>query len=114
MAVGWNGRVEFLGLVLIGCLVGLTTVLFGFGGGFVTVPIITLVDADLGHDTARVAAATSALVMLVNAIVAAVSTRRDRLAQLQGRWAAVGRLGLGGAVGAGVGRCAAEAVPHGR
>ena len=48
---------EFLGLVLIGCLVGLTTVLFGFGGGFVTVPIITLVDADLGHDTARVAAA---------------------------------------------------------
>ena len=45
---------EFLGLVLIGCLVGLTTVLFGFGGGFVTVPIITQVDADLGHDTARV------------------------------------------------------------
>src|SRR5699024_12494157 len=31
-AVRWNGRVEFLGLVLIGCLVGLTTVLFGFGG----------------------------------------------------------------------------------
>ena len=41
---------EFFGLVLIGGLVGLTTVLFGFGGGFVTVPIITLVDADLGQD----------------------------------------------------------------
>ena len=40
---------EFLGLVLIGCFVGLTTVFFGFGGGFVTVPIITLVDADLGR-----------------------------------------------------------------
>ena len=77
---------EFLGLVLIGCFVGLTTVLFGFGGGFVTVPIITLVDADLGQDTARVAAATSALVMLVNAIVATVSTKRSTFAHLKGRW----------------------------
>src|SRR5699024_6567153 len=75
---------------------GLTTVLFGFGGGFVTVPIITLVDADLGHDTARVAAATSALVMLVNAIVATVSTRRETLAHLKGRWWLLGLLGLGG------------------
>src|SRR5699024_11530161 len=83
MAVGWNGRVEFLGLVLIGCLVGLTTVLFGLGGGFVTVPIITLVDADLGHDTARVAAATSAVMMLLNAIVAPATSRLETLAHLQ-------------------------------
>src|SRR5699024_9778527 len=95
---------------LIGCLVGLTTVLFGFGGGFVTVPIITLVDADLGHDTARVAAATSALVMLVNAIVATVSTRRETLAHLKGRWWLLGLLGLGGALGAFAGRFAPEAL----
>ncbi|BAX92791.1 hypothetical protein MSG_02647 [Mycobacterium shigaense] len=27
-------------LVVVGCLAGLTTVLFGFGGGFVTVPAV--------------------------------------------------------------------------
>jgi uncharacterized membrane protein YfcA len=101
---------EFLGLVLIGCLVGLTTVLFGFGGGFVTVPIITLVDADLGHDTARVAAATSALVMLVNAIVATVSTKRSTLAHLKGRWWLLGLLGWAGDLGAFAGRFAPEAL----
>lgn len=58
--------------------------LFGFGGGFVTVPTITLVDADHGQDMARVAAATSALVMLINVIVATVSTKRSTLAHLNG------------------------------
>ncbi|WP_098731680.1 sulfite exporter TauE/SafE family protein [Brevibacterium epidermidis] len=101
---------EFLGLVFIGCLVGLTTVLFGFGGGFVTVPIITLVDADLGQDTARVAAATSALVMLVNAIVATVSTKRSTLAHLKGRWWLLGLLALGGGLGAFAGRFAPEVM----
>lgn len=101
---------EFLGLVLIGCFVGLTTVLFGFGGGFVTVPIITLVDADRGQDTARVAAATSALVMLVNAIVATVSTKRSTLAHLTGRWWLLGLLALGGGLGAFAGRFAPEVL----
>ncbi|WP_181272940.1 sulfite exporter TauE/SafE family protein [Brevibacterium oceani] len=101
---------EFIGLILIGCLVGLTTVLFGFGGGFVTVPIITLVDADLGHDTARVAAATSALVMLVNAIVATVSTKRETLAHLKGRWWLLGLLALGGGLGAFTGGFAPDAL----
>ncbi|UZD61679.1 sulfite exporter TauE/SafE family protein [Brevibacterium sp. JSBI002] len=86
---------EFLGLVLIGCLVGLTTVLFGFGGGF---------------DTARVAAATSALVMLVNAIVATVSTKRSTLAHLRGRWWLLGLLALGGGLGAFAGRFAPDAL----
>ena len=101
---------EFIGLILIGCLVGLTTVLFGFGGGFVTVPIITLVDADLGSDTARVAAATSALVMLVNAVVATVSTRRETLAHLKGRWWLLGLLALGGGLGAFAGGFAPDAL----
>src|SRR5699024_8108552 len=110
MAVGWNGRVGFLGLVLIGCLVGLTPVLFGVGRGFGTVPLPSLVDADLGSDTARVAAATSALVMLVNAIVATVSTKRSTLAHLKGRWWLLGLLGLGGALGASGGRFAPDAL----
>ena len=91
---------DFLGLVFVGALVGLTTVLFGFGGGFVTVPIITLVHADLGSDTARVAAATSALVMLVNAVVSTVSTKRETLAHLAGRWWLFILLAAGGAFGA--------------
>ena len=105
-----DGQVEFFGLVLVGCLVGLTTVLFGFGGGFVAVPIITIVDADLGSDTARVAAATSALVMLVNAIIATVSTKRETLAHLKGRWWLLTLLALGGALGAFGGRFAPEAL----
>ena len=91
---------DFVGLVLVGVLVGLTTVLFGFGGGFVTVPIITLVHADLGSDTARVAAATSALVMLVNAVVSTVSTKRETLAHLKGEWWLFILLAAGGAFGA--------------
>ena len=91
---------DFLGLVLVGVLVGLTTVLFGFGGGFVTVPIITLVHADLGSDTARVAAATSALVMLVNAVVSTLSTKRETLAHLKGEWWLFILLAAGGAFGA--------------
>lgn len=91
---------DFVGLVFVGVLVGLSTVLFGFGGGFVTVPIITLVHADLGSDTARVAAATSALVMLVNAVVSTISTKRETLAHLKGeRWLFI-LLAAGGAFGA--------------
>ncbi len=103
-----DGEMDFAVLVLVGVLVGLTTVLFGFGGGFVTVPIITVVDADLGADTARVAAATSALVMLVGALVATVSTRRETLAHLTGRWWLFGLLALGGGLGALAARFAPE------
>ncbi|TSI19447.1 sulfite exporter TauE/SafE family protein [Brevibacterium aurantiacum] len=91
---------DFLVLVLVGALVGLTTVLFGFGGGFVTVPIITLIHADLGSDTARVAAATSALVMLVNAVISTISTKREALAHLKGEWRLFILLAAGGAFGA--------------
>lgn len=91
---------DFVGLVLVGVLVGLSTVLFGFGGSFVTVPIITLVHADLGSDTARVAAATSALVMLVNAVVSTISTKRETLAHLKGEWWLFILLAAGGAFGA--------------
>lgn len=103
-----TGRVEILVLVLVGVLVGLTTVLFGFGGGFVTVPIVTVVDASLGGDAVRVATATSALVMLVNASVATASTRRTVLAPLHGRGWLLVLLVVGGAVGATAGRWAPD------
>ncbi|MEU6387894.1 sulfite exporter TauE/SafE family protein [Streptomyces sp. NPDC046939] len=101
---------SFLVLLLVGLLVGVTTVLFGFGGGFVTVPVITVADAALGGDAVRVATATSALVMLVNAVVATLATRRETLARLRGRGALFVLLGVGGALGAAVARTAPGAV----
>lgn len=91
-------------IVLVGVIVGITTALFGFGGGFVTVPIIAIVDAHLGGDALAVATATSALVMLVNAIVATLATDREALATLRGRGSLIALLALGGALGAALGR----------
>lgn len=87
-------------LFFVGLAVGVTTVLFGFGGGFVTVPIILLIDAARGPDALRIAIATSALVMVVNAVVATSATRRNVLAHLRGRWKLFFLLALGGAAGA--------------
>lgn len=98
--------VSFALLILVGLAVGVTTVLFGFGGGFVTVPVITVVDVSLGGDGVRVATATSALVMLVNAVVATAATPRLVLARLGGRWRLFALLGVGGAVGAAASRFA--------
>jgi len=101
-----------LELVLIGVVVGVTTAMFGFGGGFVTVPVITVVDVAFGGDAIRVATATSALVMLVNAVVATAATRRDVLRRLSGRWLLFVLLAAGGAIGAIAGRFAPAAVLH--
>ncbi|WP_353113490.1 sulfite exporter TauE/SafE family protein [Microbacterium sp.] len=95
-------------LVLVGMAVGATTVLFGFGGGFVTVPVIAVADIALGGDAIRVATATSALVMLVNAIVATVSLPRGMLRRLRGRALLFVLLGVGGAVGAAAARLAPD------
>ncbi|MEL5953281.1 sulfite exporter TauE/SafE family protein [Streptomyces sp. CLV115] len=73
---------SFLTLLSLGCLTGITTVLFGFGGGFITVPVVYGVltvtarpgaDADAMH----VAVATSAAVMVVNASAAALAQWRQ-------------------------------------
>lgn len=85
----------------VGILTGLTTVLFGFGGGFVTVPVLLATDAALGGAAPRVAVATSAVVMVVNAGIATAATRRDLLrALLSGGPALPLLLALGGTVGA--------------
>jgi hypothetical protein len=76
-----DGGMTLLVLFFVGLAVGVTTVLFGFGGGFVTVPIILLVDVSRGGDAIRIAVATSALVMVVNAIIATVSTRTQHLGE---------------------------------
>ena len=87
-------------LLGVGLLVGVTTVMFGFGGGFVAVPVILAADSHLGPDAIRVAVATSALVMVVNAAVATSATRRSVLRLLAGRGALFGLLAAGGVIGA--------------
>ncbi|WP_036057572.1 TSUP family transporter [Leucobacter sp. PH1c] len=87
-------------LVAIGALSGVTTVLFGFGGGFVAVPVIAWADARLGAAALTVAVATSAAVMVVNAGVATAATPRRVLRTLRGSGLLLALLGLGGALGA--------------
>ncbi|MEU2711436.1 TSUP family transporter [Streptomyces sp. NPDC007205] len=97
-------------LLGIGLLCGLTTVLFGFGGGFVAVPVVMWANAVLGADAIRVATATSALVMLVNAGFATAVTPRRVLSALRGS----GTLLLLLAVGAAAGALATRHAPAGQ
>ncbi|MGE6735645.1 sulfite exporter TauE/SafE family protein, partial [Streptomyces sp. NPDC059900] len=91
---------DFVVLVGVGLLTGVTTVLFGFGGGFVAVPVVVWADAALGADAMRVATATSALVMVVNAGFATAVTPRRVLRSLRGSGPLVLLLAAGAAAGA--------------
>ncbi|MBX8686534.1 TSUP family transporter [Mycobacterium sp. 20091114027_K0903767] len=86
-------------LVVVGALSGVTTVLFGFGGGFVTVPVIVWADAELGAEAMRTAVATSAVVVFAASAIATASTRREILASLRGKRALLALLATGGVVG---------------
>ncbi|AXB48249.1 hypothetical protein A4R43_03340 [Amycolatopsis albispora] len=99
-------------LVVVGVLTGVTTVLFGFGGGFVTVPVILWVDASLGAQAAVVAVATSSVVMVVNAAVATLATSRDVLRRLRGSARLCVLLAAGGVAGALLARVAPPALIH--
>jgi uncharacterized membrane protein YfcA len=97
---GGVGGVDFMALLGIGLLTGVTTVLFGFGGGFVAVPVVVWADSALGADAMRVATATSALVMVVNAAFATAVTPRRVLGALRGGGPLLVLLGVGAAAGA--------------
>ncbi|MGC5027083.1 sulfite exporter TauE/SafE family protein [Tsukamurella sp. DT100] len=87
-------------LILVGAASGVTTALFGFGGGFVAVPVLVWADAALGGDAPRVAVATSSVLVVVAAAVATASTSRAVLAELRGSARLLILLALGGAAGA--------------
>ncbi|CAL9333666.1 hypothetical protein SUDANB145_00118 [Streptomyces sp. enrichment culture] len=97
---------SLVALAGIGVLTGLTTVLFGFGGGFAAVPVVVWADAALGADAMRVATATSALVMVVNAGFATAVTPRRVLAALRGSGVLLLLLAAGAVAGALAGRVA--------
>ncbi|MEU7391880.1 sulfite exporter TauE/SafE family protein [Streptomyces tanashiensis] len=97
-------------LMAIGLLTGATTVLFGFGGGFVAVPVVVWADAALGTAALPVATATSALVMVVNAAFATAVTPRSVLLALRGTGALLPLLAVGAAAGAYASRFAPAAL----
>lgn len=99
-----------LALFLIGVLTGLTTVLFGFGGGFVTVPVIVGLEAADGSAAATIAGATSSLVMVVNAAVATAATPRPILARLRHSRPLLLLLATGGVIGAALALLAPSAL----
>lgn len=103
----------WLVLALFGVLAGVTTVLLGFGGGFVAVPLLfTLIRLDYppGSATAaaamHIAVATSSAAMVFSAGMA--SWRHYRAGTLQ--WSAVRPLMAFVAVGALAGACVASRV----
>ncbi|MPY51004.1 sulfite exporter TauE/SafE family protein [Streptomyces sp. K1PN6] len=100
VGAGGVGAVDVVALIGIGLLTGATTVLFGFGGGFVTVPVVVWADAALGADAMQVATATSALVMVVNAGFATAVTPRRVLLALRGSGTLLLLLAAGASAGA--------------
>ncbi|CAN7718595.1 sulfite exporter TauE/SafE family protein [Acidovorax sp. LjRoot66] len=103
----------YLVLAVFGTLAGVTTVLFGFGGGFVVVPVLyrTLVhmhgsESPLGQSAMQVAVATSTCVMIVGAGLA--TRRHQRAGNVD--WAQVRPLLAFIAVGAVAGAAAATVL----
>ncbi|MEU6669136.1 sulfite exporter TauE/SafE family protein [Streptomyces sp. NPDC046727] len=92
---------SFLTPLLFGCLTGLTTVLFGFGGGFVTVPVVygVLTATARPGDAMHVAVATSAAVMIVNAVAAALAQWREGRLRRAYLWPLAAFITIGAAAG---------------
>ncbi|GGK24974.1 hypothetical protein SAMN04490189_3919 [Pseudomonas koreensis] len=97
----------YLLLTLFGCLTGITAVLFGFGGGFVVVPLLYRMltashgaDGLIGQSAMHIAVATSTCVMIVNALIATDKHRRAGNLICHYLWPLGGFIGLGAILGA--------------
>jgi len=97
----------YLFLGLAGLASGVTAVLFGFGGGFVVVPVLyaTLTAAHgandaLGAAAMHVAVATSTCVMIVNALAATRRHRRAGNLRREFLWPLAGFIAAGALLGA--------------
>lgn len=94
-------------LAVFGCLAGVTTVLFGFGGGFVVVPLLyRLLSPEAGSSAMQIAVATSTCVMVFGALLATLRQQRAGLID----WALIRPLLLPIACGAALGAAAASQV----
>ncbi|WP_339475314.1 MULTISPECIES: sulfite exporter TauE/SafE family protein [unclassified Pseudomonas] len=97
----------YLLLALFGCMTGVTAVLFGFGGGFVVVPLLYRMltashgaDDPIGQSAMHIAVATSTCVMIVNALIATAKHHRAGNLIRHYLWPLGGFIGLGAIVGA--------------
>lgn len=97
----------YLLLALFGCMTGVTAVLFGFGGGFVVVPLLYRmltasygVGDPIGQSAMHIAVATSTCVMIVNALIASRNHHRAGNLIRHYLWPLGGFIGLGAIVGA--------------
>ncbi|MFE5647439.1 sulfite exporter TauE/SafE family protein [Rhodococcus sp. NPDC056516] len=89
-------------LLAFGALTGVTTVLFGFGGGFVTVPVVYAASALRPEvtDPMHVAVASSAAVMVVNSLSATVAFRKSGRLRTEYIRPLIGPVAVGAALGA--------------
>ncbi|EBX6544645.1 sulfite exporter TauE/SafE family protein, partial [Salmonella enterica subsp. enterica serovar Larochelle] len=94
-------------LFLCGILSGITTWLFGFGGGFVTVPLLYLLatsgwgaQSAVGQQAMQIAVATSALVMFCSALLATWRHARTGILRWRRLWAMLTGIAVGGIAGA--------------
>lgn len=95
----------YLWLALCGCMTGISAVLFGFGGGFVVVPLLYRMllgshDPAISQSAMHVAVATSTCVMIVNALLASAKHRRAGNLIRHYLWPLGGYIGLGAVLGA--------------
>lgn len=87
-------------LLAFGVLTGVTTVLFGFGGGFLTVPVIFgFTAASSGAATMHVAVATSTAVMVVNSLIATAAHARAGRLRREYVWPLIAFIAVGAALG---------------
>jgi uncharacterized membrane protein YfcA len=100
-------------LVVVGCITGITTVLFGFGGGFVTVPAVyAAVESTSGTHAMHVAVATSTAIMVVNAALATLASARLGRIRREYIWPIMAFIAVGAVLGAFAADWAPEAMLH--
>lgn len=94
-------------LFMFGGLAGVTTILFGFGGGFVVVPLLyTLLmsaygaDSPVGLAAMQIAVATSTCVMIFAASMATLRHHRARTLDWSQLWPLIAYVALGAIIGA--------------
>lgn len=95
----------YLLLFVCGGFAGVTRVLFGFGGGFIIVPLLYALLTTLrgGHDVAmHVAVATSTCVMIVSALLATLRQHRAGAVRWNMVRPLLGYIALGAVLGAAV------------
>ncbi|WP_410661198.1 sulfite exporter TauE/SafE family protein [Amycolatopsis sp. lyj-112] len=96
-----------------GCLSGVTTVLFGFGGGFITVPVVygfALAGPGQALGAMHVAVATSTAVMVINAGSATLAQLRAGRLRKEYLWPLIAFIGLGSVLGSFAATMAGESV----